>query len=394
MRDVPERVDLAVVSTPRSEVRGVVRQCIEKGIRAITIVTQGFADANEEGARMQSELVRMAREGGARIMGPNTFGTCNAFTSFTSAFTPVEMKQVPIGFMCQTGVFIAGIPGFAMLGKGIDLGNASDIDFADGLEYFEHDPQVKVVFLHVEGLPNGARFMEVARRVSRRKPILALKTGRGEQSAEAMQSHTGTLAGSDQVYEAAFRQSGVMRVDDIDEFEDFTRAYLRVPPMTGSGVAVITVAGGAGIMAIDAAEKYGLRLATLHPDTLEGIAPLAPPWQALGNPADIWPAIMIQRRRLDEVCYTIADAFLADDAVHGIILVAHAAFVFGAPDMFRRANECGKPILCWLYGSRMEELIAKAEEKGEMAAFPSVDRAVRTLARLKQYHDFADHHDD
>jgi len=390
VKDIPETTDLAVISTPRSEVPKIVRECIEKGIRAITVVAQGFADADEEGKKLQLEITRIAREGGARIMGPNTFGSINAFCNFTSAFAPLDLQPVPIGIICQTGMFMAGIPRSPMLGKGIDLGNACDIDFADGLEYFEQDPQVKVIFLHMEGTKDGARFMEVARRVSKKKPILALKTGKGEQSAKAMQSHTGTLTGKDEVYDAAFKQCGVIRVSDVDEFNDFTRAFLRVPLMKGRGVGIITIAGAGGIMAIDACEKYNLRLGRPSAQTLDKIAFLAPPWQTLENPADIWPAFMIGRHRIDEVYYTIMDAFLADPNIHGIIIVSHAAFLLGAPDIFQRANKFEKPVVSWLYGSGMEELIGKIDENEETVVFPNLDRAARALSRLKQYHTYSD----
>ena len=390
VKDIPEKVDLAVISTPRSEVPKIVRECTEKGIKAITVVAQGFADADDEGQELQSEIVRIARAGGARIVGPNTFGSSNAFCNFTSAFAPLDLQRVPIGVVCQTGLFMAGIPRFPMLGKGIDLGNACDIDFADGLEYFKQDPQVKVILLHIEGIRDGGRFMDVAKRVSKKKPILALKTGRGEQSTKAMQSHTGTLTGKDEVYDAAFKQCGVIRVSDVDEFDDFTRAFLRLPLMKGREVGIITIAGAGGIMAIDACEKYNLRLAKPSPETLEKMAFLAPSWQTLENPADIWPAFMIGRHRIDEVYYTIMDAFLADPNIHGIIIVSHAAFLLGAPDIFQRANKFEKPVVCWLYGSGMEELIGKIDENEETVVFPNLDRAVRALSRLKQYHEYLD----
>lgn len=388
VRDIPEAADLAVVSTPRSQVTKVVRECTEKGIKAIIVVTQGFADADEEGKALQAQLVRIARRGGSRLMGPNTFGTCNAFCRFTSAFAPVDLQPVPIGMICQTGLFMAGIPKFPMLGKGIDLGNACDIGFADALEYFEDDPQVEIILLHMEGATEGARFIEVAGRVARKKPILVLKTGRGEEAARAMQSHSGSLAGRDEVYDAVFRQCGLIRVSDIDEFHDFTRAYLRLPPMKGDGVGIITIAGAGGVMAIDACERYGLRLARPSAATLEKIASLAPPWQRLENPADIWPSFMIARHRIDDVVYTIADAFLSDAAVDGIIVVSHAALLLGAPDVFQRSKRFDKPVVCWLYGSGTEQWIGAFEEKEETVVFPNLERAARALARVKQYHDY------
>jgi len=170
IKDIPHPVDLAVIATPRDTVIDLVRQCGEKGIRAVVIIAQGFADAGAEGRALQGELAQVARESGVRIIGPNTFGVANAFLNLNTAFVLFKLVKRPVAVMSQTGFFFAGLPGYVLTGKGIDLGNSCDIDFADGLEYFEADPLVKLIVLHIEGLQDGRRFMEVASRVPRRSP--------------------------------------------------------------------------------------------------------------------------------------------------------------------------------------------------------------------------------
>jgi len=384
--DIADDIDLAVVSTPRTVVPGVVRECAQRGIKAITIVGQGFADGDDEGRVMQDEIVSIARQGGVRILGPNTFGTVNAFNKFSSAFIPMIMKRIPIGFISQTGFYFPGLPNFTVAGKGIDLGNACDIEFADGLEYFEDDPDIRLIFLHIEGIRDGRRFMEVARRVVRKKPILALKTGRGEEGARAAQSHTGTLVGRDEVYDAAFRQCGVVRITELDEFEDLAKAFLNLPLMTGRGVAVITVTGAVGIMAIDHLEKYGLRLARLSTGTLDRINALAPSWQRMDNPADIWPAAMIAGHPFDEVFATVLDSFAKDENVHAVLLIFAGFFDMPMAElpttMFEIVDSARKPVVYWLYGPEVEPLKAALEKTGRVAVFPTVERALRALSRL------------
>ncbi|GAI42463.1 unnamed protein product, partial [marine sediment metagenome] len=260
----------------------------ERGIKAITVVGQGFADSDAEGKALQAEMVRIAREGGARIVGPNTFGTANAFINFNSSYVQMDMKKVPTGIICQTGLFFGGLPKFPILGKGIDIGNACDIDFSDGLEYFEDDPEVKVILLYIEGMRDGRRFLDVAGRVAKKKPIIAIKSGQSEEAAQATQSHSGSLAGRDEVYDAAFRQCGVIRVTTAEEFDDLSKAFLHLPLMKGRGVGIITNTGGGGIMATDACTRHNLDLAKLSPESLRELDAIAPPWQDFQNPADIW----------------------------------------------------------------------------------------------------------
>jgi acetyltransferase len=396
VKDVAEDIDLAVVSTPRSVVPRIVQECTEKGIKAIIVVGQGFADGDEEGRRLQAEILRVASRGGARILGPNTFGTANAFNRFTSVFAPMIMKQIPIGIICQTGFYFVGLPNFVVVGKAIDLGNACDIDFADALEYFEHDPDIRLIFMHIEGIRDGRRFVEVARRVTRKKPILALKTGKGKEGARAAQSHTGSLVGRDEVYDAAFRQCGVIRVSDTDEFEDLAKAFLNLPPMKGKGVAVITITGAGGIMATDLLEDYDLRLAKLSAETLDRIDALAPTWLQVGNPADIWPAFMIAGHPAQQVFATTMESCLNDEDVSGIIVIfagfpePPAQVAIDPSEILPQGAEKfrEKPIVIWLYGPKAEALASRMERTGRVLVYPTLERAVRALSRLNQYWEY------
>jgi len=324
--DIDGEIDLAVIMIARAEVPRVVWECVRKDVKAITIVTQGFADADDEGKRLQAEVLQIARRNGTRIVGPNSWGTANPFRNFTSGFTPLVLQKHPIGLIAQTG-FYAGQS--QMAGKFLDLGNTCDIGFSEGLEYFENDPETKIVFLHIEGIKNGREFVKAASRLSKKKPIIALKVGRGEQGAKAAISHTGNLAGRDEIYEAAFRQCGIIRVSEICEFPDLAKALLNLPLIRGPRVGVITSTGGAGMMTIDILEKHGLRLAQLSSAALDRMSAIAPPWQSLGNPADMWAASMIEGHPLNEVVFTALDSMLQDDNVDAVMLLFPAFIVAG-----------------------------------------------------------------
>lgn len=390
--DVPEVVDLAIISTPRTAVPEIVRECVAKGIKAVAIITQGFADADDEGKRMQAKIVEAIRGTGTRIVGPNTLGMVNSFTDFYTSFVSFTNRAAANGVICQSGIFLAGALDFtAGVGIGIDIGNTADLDFSDVLEYFDREERVRVVNLHMEGLKDGRRFMEVARRVSRSKPVLCLKTGRSEAGARAAGSHSGSLAGEDYVYDTALRQAGVIRVDNIGEMNDLNKTFLTYPSMTGKRVAIITISGGAGIALVDACSRYGLDVAEFSEETLEELANVFPQWMDVGNPADIWPAGMskgylpITRLALEKamndpqvdavICITPAYIDPAQDPLDISILFKDVART--RPD---------KPLALWVFGPHRREYGQKVEEEGTIVAYPSPERAARALAALYGYH--------
>jgi acetyltransferase len=395
VKQIPADVDLAVISTPRELVPPLIKECADKDIRAIVVVAQGFADADEEGKKLQKEVVTIARAGGARVVGPNTFGTANAFIDFSSAFVPVEMARVPVGLICQSGFFFIGFPGLRLIGKGIDLGNACDVDFVDGLESFEDDPQIRLIALHIEGVRDGRRFLEAARRVAQKKPVLVLKTGRSEQAARMARSHTGSLTGNDKVWQAALSSCGLIRVDDIDELSDLVRAFSCLPPMKGNRVGVVSFTGGLGIVAVDSCERNDLELAELSPQAKQTIADMSPPWLNIGNPVDAWPAVSSQAsfEQMTKALATNLRALLADPQVDALILMATAFTPAFARDLAEEILETvaafpHKPLVSYLYGPAVEEARAILNGSGKTMSFPTLERTIRTLSQMARHHRF------
>lgn len=391
-QDLPEVPDLAVITVPREITPQVIRDCCEKGIRLFILVTQGLAEADEAGAAIQAEFMAELKRHGARVLGPNTLGTVNAFDRFSSSFMPVDRRD-PLGssIICQTGLFLATDLGPTTgLGKGVDIGNQADFGFPECLRYLGEDPRIQVVTMHMEGLRpgEGREFVEVARAAAAQKPILVYKTARSAIGAEAAGSHSGSLAGSDKVYASAFESAGVIRLIDVDDMDDTVKAFLHLPPMRGKRVAVVSASGGGGIMAADACEDYGLELAVFSERTMAALREIYPSWMEPGNPLDVWPASIGKAYPpVFQACFEL----IADDPnVDGILCIGGAftiagvdvgAFVTLAAETRRE-----KPIVWWLHGRKSAGIAARVEATRKAAVYPSADRAVRALARLAGYH--------
>lgn len=393
--EAPENIDLAVINLPRDLVPSIVKECINKGVKAITIVTQGFADADDdEGKQLQKEIDDAIKGTDARILGPNTFGTANAYINFSSSFVAAQMEEVPVGFMCQTGVFFPGLVGLKLIGKAIDLGNGCDVHFSDGLEYFEQDVETRVIALQIEGMKDATRFLKVANRVARKKPIVALKAGRSEQAAQAAQSHTGSLVGKDEIWNAALKQVGVIKVDDIEELGDTVRAFHTLPPIKGRRIGIATITGGLGVISIDACQKYGLEIAKVSPATINRFSVLSPSWQNVGNPVDIWPAVGVAKKASLFEAQEIAAKALLDDVGVDAVLCIFGVFIPSLEiDLHRLVEEAAKshpdkPLVFYLYGSFVNEAKNKLEKTSKTLVFPSPDRAIRALGHLADYSEF------
>jgi acetyltransferase len=388
VKEIGKPIDLAIVSTPRDTIPAIVGECASLGVKGAIVVSQGFADADSVGKSLQNQLTRISRERGIRILGPNTLGVSNAFSGFTSSFMPLQRERAPVGVVCQSGMFFVGARVFTgQVGKGIDIGNGCDVDFADALEYFEEDPEIRIIFVHAEGLKDGRRFFQVAQRVSGQKPIIAMKTARTQRSARAAASHSGSMTGDHEVCEAAFRQAGVISARDSAHAMDLTKILLHLPPMEGNRMGLITFTGGGGIMLIDSLQEYGLELSDLSPSTIRQIKDLSPEWMPIQNPLDIWPALM--KHGLEHVYGVALEAMLGDANVDGVICIAIApdlpdnAFLDATGVIQRTAAAVPqKPVVAWLYGPNQPLVSERLEEGGKVMTFPTLPRAARALAAL------------
>ncbi|MDI6853117.1 MAG: acetate--CoA ligase family protein [Deltaproteobacteria bacterium] len=396
IRDLPEAPDLAVIALARDRVVHVIEDCLAKGIRRYVIISQGFADADDKGRKLQARLTALAKEHNARIVGPNTMGVMNNFTGFTTAFVDVPRVMQPprVTLIAQSGAPQVGSESFTgPLGKAVDIGNACDVGFEDLLEYLERDPETEVIALHMEGLVNGRRFLEVAARLSRAKPIVVLKTGRSEAGARAALSHTASMVGADDVFSAAFERAGVMRAANAQDLLDTIQALRKLPPLKGPRIGIATPSGALGIIALDALAAAGLQPGRLPQAVKEAVEPLGPYWHRLHNPVDLWPIGMKTGDFLKVAKETIA-GFLADPEIDGVM-----AMLPGLSSPLHRNNivtpefvaslnleRFGKPLVLAFYGDYRDELNRNLARVEGVACYFSVEQAAHGLARLHQYH--------
>jgi len=394
--EVPEVADLAIISVGRDNVIPSFKECIQAGIKSVIIISQGFSDADEHGKKLQEEIARLARKSGVRVVGPNTMGTLNNFRKFSTGFVdlPFPEKVPPVSAIAQTGVVQVGFQQFAYQGWGkcLDIGNACDVDFVDGIEYFGEDPETKVIVIHMEGVLRGREFLKAASRVSRKKPIIVLKTGRSQAGARAALSHTGSLVGENDVNDAALERAGVIRVNNITELRDAIRSLLRLKEMTGPRIGVITVTGAGGIMATDACEDYGLRLSELPDGLAEKLSEGMPDWIHVTNPVDTWPIGMIGGDYTG-ISRTAMAEMLKSDKVDGVLVICphfnsplHPEIViFDAVREARREAGNRKPLAMWFY---LDSAAAEKEleDVENLACYDSIEQAVQGLSFCYRYH--------
>lgn len=290
--DIPETPDLAVIVVPPTSVVDAVKECINKGIKAGVVITAGFAEIGKEGEKVQQEIVETAHGGGMILVGPNSFGIINPLSKLHSQMPPIFPPPGPIAVVSQSGNLVATIArmviarGFGY-SKGISSGNEAALHSEDYLEYLADDPQTKVILSYIEGLKDGHRFFETAKKVTKKKPVIMLKAGETPAGARAAKSHTASLAGSDTVFDAMCKQAGVIRVRNLDELVNAGFAFLCHPLPQGRRVGIVTAGGGWGVLAADACAKLGLDVVPLPDNTLRELDSFLPAWWNRGNPIDL-----------------------------------------------------------------------------------------------------------
>jgi len=290
--DCPGKVDMAIVVVPANSVLEVLDQAGRKGVKGAVVISAGFSEGAEEGKEREKALVATARKYGMRVVGPNSLGVIGPHINMNASFARTSPLKGSIAFFSQSGAFctaaieysVREILGFSAF---VSSGNKADVDDSDLIDYFAHDHRTKCIAAYMESTKDGGALFESLRRASRKKPIVILKAGRTERGAQAAKSHTGAMAGTDSAYEAAFKQTGVYRAKTMFELFDAAQALAHQPPMDGDGIAIVTNAGGMGVIATDFANDLGLSLSELSKETLDEIGKACPPTWSWGNPIDI-----------------------------------------------------------------------------------------------------------
>lgn len=390
--ELPATPDTAVICTPRHVVPEIVRQCVAKEIKGIIIISQGFSSTGDKkGEQMHQEILSAIKNSRTRIIGPNTLGVINNFNRFSTSFVSVDTATNNTGVICQSGIFMAASGDFTGgIGIGVDIGSTSDIDFSDVLEYMGQDPRIDVVNIHMEKIHQGQRFLKIVSKVRLQKPVLVFKTGTSQSATRLTGTHREIWTNEDQAYTAALRQAGGIPIFSVDEMHDLNRTFLTYRSMSGRRIAIVTISGGAGVIAMDAAAKNDLKMAQLATSTLETLREIFPDWMHPGNPVDIWPAGMSQG--YSKILGVALDVVLSDPNVDAILLNTTAYTpvendplnVIDLVDS-TASKHPDKPIAAWIFGPYRRNHAQKFKEKGRVVVYPTADRAMRALAGLHEY---------
>jgi acetyl coenzyme A synthetase (ADP forming)-like protein len=383
VEELPEQVDLAVVCLPGAHVIDAARSALESGIRALCVISAGFAEIGEEGRERQEELLALVRAHGGRLVGPNCLGIAISAPSLNATFGPRDLPPGPIAFSSQSGAL-----GLALLEKAserslgfssfISIGNKADVSSNDLLEYWEEDEETGLIALYLESFGNPRRFGRIASRVARKKPILAMKSGTSTAGARAAGSHTAALAGSEQAVEALFHQAGVLRAETLEELIDAAALLSTQPLPAGRRVAILTNAGGLGILCSDACEAAGLELSELSEETTSRLADVLPSEASLANPIDMLGSATAASYE------ATLPVVLADPAVDSAIVLFVPPATAGAEDVAAglartlEAVSTDKPVLAALLAAEGIPPVLR-KTPGLAALFTYPESAARAL---------------
>lgn len=386
--DVPDPVELAVVVLPVTVIMETMREIGERGIKAVVIITGGFRELGEEGAKVELAVKELARYYGMRVVGPNCVGTIDVRTGLDSTFIKGLPQAGPIAFISQSGAICGGVIdliinsriGFSHFAS---LGNEMDVTETDMLEYFAEDENVNVIAMYVEGIQDGPRFMEVARRVSQKKPIVFLKAGKNDAGAKAVSSHTGSLAGSYAAYQAALAQAGVVEVETISQLFNVAWALGTQPLPAGKRVAITTNAGGAAALAADSLAFNGFELAKISPEIQQKLRTKLNPSAQVSNPVDMLGSVSPE-----DYIWSLGnlDADESVDVLLPILVPQSLVDTLGvAKAWVEIGKQTNKTLLTCLMGERST---LESEQWLNMAGVPVFaypDEAGRVLKGMQQY---------
>jgi acetyl coenzyme A synthetase (ADP forming)-like protein len=390
LRGLPEPVDLAVIVVPRPAVPGVVDDALARGVRGLVVITAGYKEAGEEGRREEEALRDRVRAAGVRMVGPNCMGVINTDPEIrmNATFAATRPERGSVGFMSQSGALGEVILARAHeIGLGIayfvSMGNKADISGNDLIEAWEDDPRVNVILMYLESFGNPAKFAAITRRVTRKKPILAVKSGRTAAGARAAFSHTGAMAGTEIAVETLFDQCGVLRAGTMAEMFTLATALAHQPLPAGNRVAILTNAGGPAIMATDACATLGLQVAELAPETQAALRHVLVPEASVHNPVDMIASA-------DAARYAAAlEILVADRSIDGLIVVFVSPIMINALEVARAIIAAGRgarlPILTCFMGKEQGREGVEELRRAGIPAYLFPEEAARAMAGLDRY---------
>lgn len=394
--DVPGPVDLAMIVIPKLAVPDAISDCAAKGTTNVILSTGGYSDMGHEGAVEQKILANQARRAGVRLMGPNSIGTINPAVGLATSIVGLEqIRTGGVSLIGQSGVFSSGwgrwIADFKPFGisKIGCIGNKSDVNESDLLEYLADDPATATIGLYLEGVAQGSRFVKAAKRASAKKPVVVVKSGKSEAGAAAIASHTGSLAGSDAVFDSVCRTTGMVRVHDSESFFDTLSAFEVLPLPRGNRMGVLSITGMGCVVTTDAAEEYGVEIPALKAATIRRLREVVPAWAPLRNPVDIWSAV--EQHGSKKTMSHISKCLIEQKDIDALLVI----FVLMPESIFDIAEAFGeivkehrsKPIFVSYYGGTGKEIAHVHEGFLSLGvpSYPTPERAVYAFSRMVEY---------
>jgi acetyltransferase len=389
LAEIPGPVDLAIVTVPRDHVLSVVDACARKGVKGIVMITAGFKEVGAEGAALETKLMARLRKHGMRLVGPNCMGVINTHpkVSLNGTFAASVPSRGNVGLVSQSGALGEAILadadrsgiGVAMF---VSMGNKTDVSGNDLLEYWENDPDVEVILMYLESFGNPRRFTQIARRVTRKKPIITVKSGRTPAGARAASSHTGSIVGMDIATESLLEQCGVLRVSSMEEMFVQAAAFANQPPPEGDRIAIVTNAGGPGILCTDALIGFGLQIAEFRAETRRALAKVLPPEASTANPVDMIASADASRYR------KTLDLVMKDPGVDGVIAIFVSPIMIDAFEVAKAiagASDRTKPVLSVFMGKqRSEEGIGELRRR-RVPVYRFPEEAASAMTALHRY---------
>jgi len=383
---VKDDIDLAIIAVPAEFVPKVMTECAKKKVKGAIVISSGFGETGERGKQLEEEVLQIARKGGIRLIGPNTLGYKDPIDNLDAAFVFGMPRPGNIALISQSGALCIGMIYYANgeyigLSRVISVGNKADVDDADLIDYLGQDPSTKVIAMYIEGIKDGKKFLDAARRCP--KPIVAIKAGRTPAGSAAASTHTGSLSGSDAVYDSAFKQVHIQRAYDVIELFDFARALAYQPPALGNKVGIISNGGGAGIMVADWCESIGLRVPNLSKRTLDALRPHLPSITTARNPLDVTGDARFHRY------HATGSIMLSEPNVDALIMTCvHAGiarpreYVGAVIKLVEEKRNLKKPIVaCWVGGPEIDEVVQELRVKN-IPVYSSATRAAKAVKCL------------
>ncbi len=388
--EVPDEVDMAIIVVPEKLVLKVAEEAGRKGVKVLVVITSGFSEVGN--VEEEKKLVEIAHKYGMRVLGPNIFGVAYTPAHLNATFGPKDLRKGPIAFISQSGALGIALMGWTIMEEIgvsaiVSMGNMADIDVVDVSEYLAEDPNTRVITIYLEGLEPGAgrRFVEKMKEITKKKPVIVIKAGRSKRGAAAAASHTGSLAGSDQIYNAAFKQAGIIRALTTEEMFDWARVFASQPLPRGEETIIITNGGGVGVLATDAAEEHGVKLLDPSPRLREKFMKTMPWFGSPKNPVDL-----TGQAGVENYVEAIRVAFESEE-IHNIVILYCRTAILDPRDLAKaivdtvREYNNKKPVVVGMIGGIDVYEAMKILKKNNIPAYPSAERAVIALSALIKY---------